>query len=112
MLAFAGLTRSDPSWVAPPGPPRWRQWLRALLAVLRQAWRAVWRLDTLTSVGTLFGMTMLAKDSAWGWVVLLAAQGLWLSLIIDLRSWGLLPLNVYLTLVYAHAVLTKTWGPK
>lgn len=54
-----------------------------------------------TSAGTLAAMWLAGRKSWWAWVVGLANQILWFLAIILFEVWGLLPLAVALTVMYA-----------
>lgn len=62
------------------------------------------RLDTATSVLTLATMWLLSEGHGVGWLVGLVNQALWIALIHRRRLWGLVPLTLCITVIYARAV--------
>lgn len=58
-----------------------------------------------TSLVTLLGMWLVSRKDWRGWAVGLANQVLWLWLIIDTHSWGLLILMASLIFVYTKALI-------
>ena len=67
-----------------------------------------------TGCMTLVAMWLAGSRRALGWAVGLANQGLWLAFIVSFEAWGLLPLTVALTVVYArnlHRWRTTTPAP-
>ena len=77
---------------------------------MRRLWRWCWRLDTVTGLVTLVAMELLARKSPAGWALGLAGQSLWFLLIYRRALWGLLPLTVALTVLYAAALYRWTHG--
>jgi len=72
------------------------------------AW--VWRLDTICGALTLLAMWLVGQHSAWGWIVGLISQAFWIALIQRRRLWGLAPLTVALSVLYARN-LSAWWWP-
>lgn len=58
-----------------------------------------------TSIGTLFGMFLVGNKDWRGWVVGLVNQALWFAFVVAFNAWGLLPLSVTLTVIYARNLL-------
>ena len=56
----------------------------------------------LTSAITLWSMWLAGNNKAFGWLVGVANQAVWFIFILVFQAWGLLPLNVALTFVYAR----------
>lgn len=61
-------------------------------------------LSLATSIVTIIGFHLVAKKRWEGWAVGLANQALWLALILQTRTWGLLLLNVTLVWIYGRAL--------
>lgn len=68
-------------------------------------------LPWLLSAVTIW-MTLLAGNrNRWAWAIGLVNQALWLACIVASSSWGLLPVNVALWLVYArNHILWRKWA--
>lgn len=62
-------------------------------------------LSLATSIVTIIGFHLVAKKRWEGWAVGLANQALWLALILQTRTWGLLLLNVTLVWIYGRALI-------
>lgn len=58
-----------------------------------------------TGVMTLFAMWLTGSKRSAGWAVGLANQGLWAWFVVAFEAWGLLPLTVALTVIYARNLL-------
>ncbi len=59
-------------------------------------------LPLATSIVTLVAMHRVGSKKTDGWALSLANQVLWLWFIVAFQAWGLLPLNVALTAMYAR----------
>lgn len=59
-------------------------------------------LPWLLSIITIYMTILAGNKSPHAWAVGLAAQGLWLVWIIASSSWGLIPMNIALWIVYAR----------
>lgn len=55
-----------------------------------------------TSALTFLGMWLAGRKDWRGWAVGLANQVLWLAVIVTTDAWGILPLSVGLTVIYAR----------
>lgn len=62
-------------------------------------------LPFVTGCVTLVAMWLSGSKRSAGWAVGLANQGLWVWFIVSFEAWGLLPLTVALTFVYARNLL-------
>ena len=62
-------------------------------------------LSLATSIVTIIGFHLVAKKRWEGCAVGLANQALWLALILQTRTWGLLLLNVTLVWIYGRALI-------
>lgn len=60
------------------------------------------QLPWLLSAITLFMTVLAGNKHRAAWLVGLLAQALWLVWIVEIRAWGLLPMNAALWLVYAR----------
>ena len=49
-----------------------------------------------TSTCTMVGMWFVGNKNKLGWLINLASQVLWLTYIISVREWGLMPLNIFM----------------
>lgn len=56
----------------------------------------------ILSAITIWMFLLAGNKTKWTWLVGLANQGLWLTWIIISSTWGLLPMNVALWIVYAR----------
>ena len=59
-------------------------------------------LPWLLSVLTIYMTILAGNKTRWAWLVGLINQALWLSWIVASASWGLLPMNFALWIVYAR----------
>jgi hypothetical protein len=57
-------------------------------------------LSLATSVVTMWSMKLAGDKSATAWLISLANQGLWAMFILVYQAWGLVPLNVALSVIY------------
>lgn len=64
-------------------------------------------MDWLTGIGTLTAMELIGRKMWQGWLVGLANQVFWLSLIYQRELWGLLPLT--LILIWRYVVALRKW---
>lgn len=62
-------------------------------------------MDWLTGAMTVLAMELVARRRWQGWAVGLVNQAFWLTLIIDRRMWGLLPLTAILGWRYTVALV-------
>lgn len=62
-------------------------------------------LPLATGLVTLYAMKVVGDRKWWGWLVGLLNQGLWFAFIIVFAAWGLLPLSLALTVIYARNLL-------
>jgi hypothetical protein len=67
-------------------------------------------LPWLLSALTLWSMVLVGRLDAGGWALGLGVQALWLLWIVVSRSWGFLPMNVALWVVYAQNLWLWTPG--
>lgn len=51
---------------------------------------------------TIWSMWLAGNKSPWAWYSGIASQGLWLYFDWRVEAWGLMPLSVVLTIVYAR----------
>jgi hypothetical protein len=56
----------------------------------------------LLSAITIYMTVLAGNKTSWAWIVGLINQALWLIWIIASESWGLLPMNFALWIVYAR----------
>ena len=56
-------------------------------------------LSLLTSLGTTIFMYFNGSRKRWSWLLSLACQPLWLAVIFLTEAWGLLPLNIVMTVL-------------
>ena len=54
------------------------------------------------SAWTLGTMWMAGNKSQWAWVSGMASQGLWAVFAVSVEAWGLLPLPIALSVIYAR----------
>jgi hypothetical protein len=62
----------------------------------------VLHLPWLLSAITIYMTVLAGNKTRWAWSLGLANQALWLTWIIASQSWGLIPMNVALWVVYAR----------
>jgi len=54
---------------------------------------------------TLYAMWQIGNKRVFAWVIGLINQGLWVTFIVLFDAWGLLPLSIALTIVYARNLI-------
>lgn len=59
-------------------------------------------LPWLMSAITIYMTILAGNKSRWAWAVGLFNQALWLTWIVMIQAWGLLPMNAALWVVYAR----------
>ena len=59
-------------------------------------------LPWLLSAVTIYMTILAGNKTRWAWIVGLVNQALWLVWIIASESWGLIPMNLALWIVYAR----------
>lgn len=62
-------------------------------------------LSLLTSVGTITVMWLAGRKDWRAWVLGLANQVLWVTLIVVSGLWGLMPLSVAITFIYSKNLI-------
>lgn len=62
----------------------------------------VLHLPWLLSAITIYMTVLAGNKTRWAWSLGLANQALWLTWIIASQSWGLIPMNIALWIVYAR----------
>ncbi len=70
----------------------------------------IFYLPWLLSAVTIYMTVLAGNKTRWAWAVGLCNQALWLVWIIASESWGLIPMNLALWIVYArnHLKWTRT----
>lgn len=61
----------------------------------------------IMSAITVWSMWLAGENKRTAWVLGLFNQGLWLLFIFQTKAWGLLPMNIALTITYTRNLLTK-----
>jgi nicotinamide riboside transporter PnuC len=62
-------------------------------------------LPFITSAMTLLGMWLISEKKYIGWVVGLVNQILWVIFDFMYQAWGLLPLQIILSIIYIRAII-------